>query len=126
MEKLLDIIPHHGGVENNKIDVKTVRDFQFLSYDGHEGWMVPKMIDTYKSYRSIISKHVPAERSNGIFNLLFAFVYPNTTSQEVESALVNICISAIRLLRTATGAIEISINQKEMYGKLFSGLFVRN
>lgn len=76
--------------KNTQINVNAVRDFQSRFYENlHEGWMVAKIIDTLKAMQSIFFKYVPAERSNGFFNLYVAFLYPNATWGGIESALVD-------------------------------------
>lgn len=76
--------------KNAKIDVQAMRDYQSHLYDSlTEGWMVAKAIDTLKLQQSFLSKYVPAERLNGWFNLYFALSYPNATTGEIDSALVN-------------------------------------
>lgn len=79
---------------NAKIDVEAVRDYQSRSYKhiymrNNPEEMV-KALDISKMLQSLLSKDVPAERSNNAFNLFFALGYPNATSEEIESALVSI------------------------------------
>lgn len=77
--------------KNTKINEKAVRDFYSRYENFTEGWAVAKAIDTIKVEQFLFLKDVPSERLNGLFNLLFALTYPNATSEEIESALVNIC-----------------------------------
>lgn len=77
-----------------KIDVKAVRDFQSRSKDDYfrEGAM-GEAIDIMKFQHTHFALYVPAERLNNVFNLHIALVYPNSTSTEIESALVSLRVS---------------------------------
>lgn len=77
--------------KNAKIDENIVRDYHNRTYDRtNGGWAVARAIDGLKVEHSILSKYVPTERLDGVYNLFFAIIYPNATSEEIESALVTI------------------------------------
>lgn len=46
-------------------------------------------LDYYKILQSTLSKHLPAERYNGIINLFYINLVPNATADEIASTLVN-------------------------------------
>lgn len=86
MKTLSKDIPNE---ENAKIDESALRGYQAHLFENlDDGWMVAKTIDTMKLQQSFFSKYVPAERLNRFFNLYFTIIYPNATSEEIESALV--------------------------------------
>lgn len=76
---------------NATLTLNDVRDFQFRLYEGraaHEDQA--EHIDYMKVLQSVLSKNVPAERSNGIMNLCYILFYPKATPEEIKSALVNL------------------------------------
>lgn len=75
---------------NAKIDVDAIKDFTSRSNKQMtRAGEIAELIDMMKLEHSIFSKYVAPERLNGIFNLFFALAYPNSTSEEIESALVS-------------------------------------
>lgn len=75
---------------NSTIDMNQVKDLYSTS-DFHKNASnsnMAKEIDDLKIFQSIFSKHFPPERYNGIINLLYIFRYKNSTSEEIENALV--------------------------------------
>lgn len=75
---------------NAKIGVDAVKDFTSRSNKGMtRAGEIAELIDMVKLEHSIISKYVAPERLNGVFNLFFALAYTNSTSAEIESALVS-------------------------------------
>lgn len=76
--------------KHSKIDVDRVKNY--YSEDSH---FKPEnavkraiQIDKLKILQSVLSKDLPPERYNGLINLSYVFVYPNATTEEIESALV--------------------------------------
>lgn len=77
-------------IDVNKVRVSLSTNFNFTA----EGIAI--QMDMLKMDESKFSRQLsPAERYNGIRNLLYVFVYPNATSEEIGSALVNVCLSEL-------------------------------
>lgn len=76
--------------KNSKIDVNQVKDhFSTNPYFGSASALeIAIKLENVKALQSIFSKRLPAERYNGIINLLYINLYRNATSEEVESTLV--------------------------------------
>lgn len=77
--------------ENSKINVN---DFEIRSKT------VPdyKILDNVRILQTILSKHLPAERSNGIIDLIYV-ARPSATSEEIQSALVKTILSLFTLMQ---------------------------
>lgn len=69
---------------NATIDVNTMKDHSKV---------VPehKLIDNVKIFQTLLLKQLPAERCNGLINLIYA-TRPNATESEIQSALVHTAI----------------------------------
>ena len=53
---------------------------------------VPKILNILNTYESNLSKISPPERCNRVIKLLSVILMPNSTSEEIESALVMLFI----------------------------------
>lgn len=62
-----------------------VKAIKILATDVEEAL---KFIEYQKIVQLILSKEFPPERYMGIINLMYATAYPNATTNEIESALV--------------------------------------
>lgn len=77
--------------ENSKITVQNVKDYlhvlkeQFAQRERKQ----QAAIDAVKTLESTLSTKLPADRYNGLINLLQVFINPDSTSAEIENALVN-------------------------------------
>lgn len=85
---LYDQIPRR---KNSKINVNDVRNFLSTTIPEEsqaytEG--LAKNLDTLKAYETSLSEILPSERYSGLVKLISAIVMPNSTSEEIESALV--------------------------------------
>lgn len=83
MEELFKLITKKN---NSKIDVNDVKD-RYAEHSYNVTEMAIKL-DNLKILRSIFSENLPQEISNGLINLDYVMLYPNATSEEIESALV--------------------------------------
>lgn len=97
MEALRQVLPQFQiamledllGGNTSKIDVHYIRKHHSQSKKAKAG-QIGEYIEYLKTYRSILSSQVPPERYNGIINLIYISLYPNATTEEIESTLVNI------------------------------------
>lgn len=80
------------GANISKVDVNYIKKYnskgQFRGPKTAEE--VGMYIELLKEFRVMLSTQAPPERYNGIVNLYYVFVYPNATTEEIESTLVNI------------------------------------
>ena len=70
---------------NGKINVNNVRIWQA----GIPEEKVPRFLDILKRYETNLLKILPLERCDRVVKLFHAILIPNSTSEEIESALVN-------------------------------------
>lgn len=78
-------------LENNtRIDVNQMKHFYSTS-DYHRNMTIlniAQKLEELKIIRSIVSKQLPPKRYNGIINLFYVVLYPNATSENIQSTLV--------------------------------------
>lgn len=76
--------------QTSKIDVNQVKDhFSENPYFGSASALeIAIKMENVKTLQSIFSRHLPPERYHGIVNLLYINLYENSTTEEIESALV--------------------------------------
>lgn len=80
----IDTLVKHA---NSKIDADYMK-IVHSRYNGSSVTDVAVEMDKVKILQSILSKHLPPERYNGLINLFYLFKNPNATSTEISSALV--------------------------------------
>lgn len=101
----------HRGSKDSQINVKKVQDSC-----NHDPYEFQRYVFNTKLFQSILSKKVEPERYNGLINLIYVLVYPNATTEEIQSALV-MCESV---------KVIIQIKDAFRFKTIFSELFVWN
>lgn len=117
LEHLTDVLKHERILKidaNSLIKFKSEIDYYgFNSAERKVG-----MIDRFKTHQLILSKHLPAERYNGVMNLLYATYCPDATTAEIESALVDTSKYEISFLNIQT-AVCMAQNYQYIYSNDF-------
>lgn len=84
-------IPKSNG-NRSKINVNDVRKFtstaRHIKDSATDLEELEKFVELLKMNQLILSKEFPPERFMGIINLEYVALYPNATTNEIESALV--------------------------------------
>lgn len=81
---MLDKIPKDENT--SKFDANGIKKFNEKKWTDAETVVVH--LEYLKMLQWALSKRLPTERYMGIMNLYYIIVYPNATTQEIESALV--------------------------------------
>lgn len=72
-----------------KIGVKNIREFQSYLMKRSNYTNIAGIIESVKLLQTILSEmDVPSERYTGIINLYYVLLYFNSTTEQIENALV--------------------------------------
>lgn len=77
-------------------------------------------IDDLKIDTLFLSKHLPLERYNGIINFFYVLIYPNATSEEVESVLVILAAIELKLVK-----FKMHLANTNIFRDISTGLTLR-
>lgn len=72
---------------NTKIDANNLSEFYAKKENATSG-VIAKM-DYYKILQWTLAKQLPPERYNGILNLFYINLHPNSSAEEIATTLVN-------------------------------------